>query len=160
MNHKVWPRAYKNSVKSSQEKNDCFVRALTETFDIPYDEAHKLAADKFNRKNRRGTASPYPKFLDLSKEGFMIGKYKVDYIPNWDLEYAGSKTRIGLLEQDKKEKYKITIGMFLRKRPLGRYLMLVRGHAFSVVNGVIIGNSNDGTRLKARIENVIIAETP
>ena len=160
MNHKVWPRAYKDSVKSSQEKNDCFVRALTETFDIPYDEAHKLAADKFNRKNRRGTPSPYPKFLDLSKEGFMIGKYKVDYIPEWGLRYTGSKTKIGLLEQDKNEKHKITVGMFMRQRPIGRYLLIVSGHAFSVVNGVIIGNKADASRVKARVKNVIIAETP
>ena len=158
MNHKNWPNTYKDSVKSGQERNDCFVRALTETFDIPYDEAHKLAADKFNRKNRRGTQNPYPKLIDLSKEGFMIGNYKIDYIPSWDLEYSGSKTKIGLLEGN--EKHKITVGMFLRKRPIGRYLMLVKGHAFSVVNGVIIGNKRDAQRLKARVENVIIAETP
>ena len=158
MNHKVWPRVYKGSVKSSQERNDCFVRALTETFEIPYDEAHKLAADKFNRKNRRGTPPPYPTFLDLNKKGAMIGKYKIDFIPILDLTYEGSKTKIGLLEQS--EKHKITVGMFLRKRQVGRYLLLVRGHAFSVVNGVIIGNSNDGSRVKARVENVIIAETP
>ena len=160
MNHKVWPINYKDSVKCSQERNDCFVRALTETFDIPYDEAHKLAADKFNRKNRRGTPPPYSTFLKLNQEGFMIGKYKIGYIPNWDLEYSGSKTKIGLLEQEKNEKHKITVGMFLRKRPIGRYLLLVRGHAFSVVNGVIIGNKKDAVRIKARIENVIIAETP
>jgi len=156
MNHKSWPNTYKYSTKSGQERNDCFVRALTETFDIPYDEAHKLAADKFNRKNRRGTQNPYPKLIDLCKEGFIIGKYKIDYIPTSDLEYSGSKTKIGLLEGN--EKHKITVGMFLRQRPIGRYLILVRGHAFSVVNGVIIGNKKDSQKLKARVQNVIIAE--
>lgn len=154
---KVWPRNYPNSKKSINERNDCVVRAITETFEIPYDEAHSIASDKFGRKRRNGVTSLYPSFLTLIKENFKIGGYELDFIPTWNLVYSGSKKRIGLFDNVDDKKYKITVGMFLKQRPLGRYLVIVSGHAFSIVNGVIIGNKEDAIRLKARVEDVIIA---
>lgn len=156
----TWPRIYSNSTKCSREKNDCVVRAITETFGIPYDEAHAIAADKFKIKPQRGTMFVYPTFLDLNKAGYKIGDYEIDYVSDWNLTYKGSKSHIGLYDNKDDKNYKITVGMFLRQRPIGRYLVIVKGHAFSIVNGVIIGNKVDGQRLKARVENVIIAETP
>jgi hypothetical protein len=156
----TWPKSYKDSKKSGRERNDCVVRAITETFGVPYDDAHAIAADKFKRKPQRGTMSVYPIFLDLNKAGYKIGEYEIDYIPHWDLTYKGSKSRIGLYDNKDDKNYKITVGMFLKQRPIGRYLVIVSGHAFSIVNGVIIGNKRDAERLKVRIENVIIAQKP
>jgi hypothetical protein len=45
----------------------------------------------------------------------------------------------------------ITLSRFLEKNPKGKYLIIVKQHAFSIINGVVIGNSNDGSRLRAKI---------
>jgi hypothetical protein len=41
--------------------------------------------------------------------------------------------------------------MFIEKYPKGKYLVIKKGHAFSVINGVVIGNESDGKRLRAKI---------
>ena len=41
--------------------------------------------------------------------------------------------------------------MFLEKYPKGKYLLIVKGHAFSVIDGVVVGNTEDGKRLRAKI---------
>lgn len=153
---KSWPNHYTGSSKSIIERNDCVVRSITETFNIPYDEAHLIAETKFRRKAQRGTHFAYPKFKELQKSGYKINNYEIESVPPEELTYYGSVNQIGLFD-GKKEKFRITVGMFLKQKPLGRYIVFVKGHAFSVINGVIIGNAEDGEKLKARVYNVIIA---
>jgi hypothetical protein len=40
---------------------------------------------------------------------------------------------------------------FLKKFPKGRYFILIKGHAFAIIDGVVYGNQEDATRLRARV---------
>ena len=155
---KSWPRVYKGSLKSEKETNDCVVRAITETFNIPYDEAHSIAETQFKRQKRRGTEKVLETFTRLSEEDYCIGKYGIEIMKKDDLLYFGTGKMIGLFSEEAKSYHPITVKMFLKRNPYGRYLLIVNGHAFSVVDGTIIGNSNDGDKLTKKLYHVIIAK--
>ena len=44
-----------------------------------------------------------------------------------------------------------TTGSFVKKYPVGTYIVTVRGHAFTIKDGVVIGNLADGKQMKKRI---------
>lgn len=158
MEHKIWPSAYQNSSKSIIERNDCVVRALTETFNLNYDEAHLFAEKNLNRKPRKGVAMTANKLTELSQKNTTINNFSIHAVPNKEITYFGTKTKIGMLNGDEKELHRMTVGMFLRLKKVGRYLILVKGHAFSIVDGVIIGNKKDTLCLRCRILNVFEAK--
>ena len=47
-------------------------------------------------------------------------------------------------------KRNMTTGSFIKKYPVGKYLLVVRGHAFSIIDGVVVGNTGDA-RMKKRV---------
>jgi hypothetical protein len=40
------------------------------------------------------------------------------------------------------------VGTFTKQNQKGTYIMMVRGHAFTIKDGVVIGNQNDAKKLK------------
>jgi len=48
----------------------------------------------------------------------------------------------------------MTVKTFLSDYNVGKYLIHVSGHAFAIINGVVVGNSCDSRRLKARVIEV------
>ena len=52
---------YRDSEIAKKENSDCVVRAIASASGMTYDKSHKWVADKFNRKNKKGT-------LELLKE--------------------------------------------------------------------------------------------
>jgi hypothetical protein len=47
--------------------------------------------------------------------------------------------------------YKIkrtTLNQFIKKYPTGTYIIIVRGHAFTLKNGAVIGNSQDAKSMR------------
>ena len=55
----------------------------------------------------------------------------------------------------------ITLTMFLELFPKGRYFVLIRRHAFSIVDGVVIGNVDDSNRMRAKIKfALVVTDTP
>jgi hypothetical protein len=46
----------------------------------------------------------------------------------------------------------MTTGTFIKKYPVGKYLVVVRGHAFSIIDGQVVGNASDAT-MKKRVIN-------
>jgi hypothetical protein len=46
---------YSDSSIAKTESNDCVVRAIASSFEMHYDEAHKLVAKIWFRSNREGT---------------------------------------------------------------------------------------------------------
>jgi hypothetical protein len=44
-----------------------------------------------------------------------------------------------------------TTGSFIKKYPVGTYIVTVRGHAFTIKDGVVIGNPSDGKKMKKHI---------
>jgi hypothetical protein len=141
---------YNESSIAKSERNDCVVRAIASTFNLEYNIAHKFVADEFGRKKGKGTFGTAAKLR--SRAHIMGIDYKV--IPANELTYKGSARHQSLGGRSTE----ITLRMFLEKFPKGKYLLIVKGHAFSVINGAVIGNSNDGSRLRAKIKFAIKVE--
>jgi hypothetical protein len=134
---------YNESATAKGETNDCVVRAIASTFGLKYDESHKFVSDEFGRQPRKGT---FGTSIKLSNRDNILGtKYKI--IPKQDLKYPGSARH----QMNGGGPTAITLSRFLEKNPKGKYLIIVKQHAFSIINGVVIGNSNDGSRLRAKI---------
>jgi hypothetical protein len=134
---------YNESSTAKGEKNDCVVRAVASTFGLKYDVAHKFVADEFGRQPRKGT---FGTSIKLSNRDNILGtKYKIT--PKQDLKYPGSARH----QMNGGSPTEITLSMFLEKYPKGKYLIIVKRHAFSIIDGVVIGNPNDGNRLRAKI---------
>jgi hypothetical protein len=49
---------------------------------------------------------------------------------------------------------KMTTGRFAKNNPKGVFLICVKGHAFTIKNGTIIGNIEDSKKTKKIITNV------
>ena len=99
---------------SKNEKNDCGVTAIAIATGIGYDKAHKLFC-LLGRKPRRGVSF---NMLESAIQ-FIVGslpEFKVILKPNGS-QYTG-----------------VTIGKAL---PKGKYILLFRGHAAALVDGVI-----------------------
>jgi hypothetical protein len=47
-------------------------------------------------------------------------------------------------------KRNMTTGTFIKKFPKGKYLVVVSGHAFSIIDGVVVGNTGDA-KMKKRV---------
>lgn len=128
---------YSESTIAKSETNDCFVRAVASAYEIPYDEAHTWVREKFGRQNRKGTKFVVCKMATMSSLGQTFNNKSIKVID-------------GLRKYDPST-YKLkrtTLNQFIKKYPKGTFVMIVRGHAFTVKNGAVIGNTNDATSMK------------
>jgi hypothetical protein len=110
-----------------------------------YDEAHKFVAKKWFRGNREGTRNFIGGMRGMVSKGVLInGK-----------SFSNLGDQHGHMKYDVKVKGQIvkrnmTTGTFIKKFPKGRYLVVVRGHAFSIIDGVVVGNTED-SKMKKRV---------
>jgi hypothetical protein len=141
---------YKESKIAQSEHNDCVVRAIASTFGFEYNVAHKFVANEFGRKPGKGTFGTMAK---LRKLNGILGK-SYGLVPKDSLKYPGSIRH----QNNGGKPVPITTSMFLEKFPKGRFLVIVRGHAFSIIDGVVVGNVDDGKRLRAKIVFAIKVE--
>jgi hypothetical protein len=134
---------YSDSSIAKTESNDCVVRAIASAFEMHYDESHKLVAKIWFRRNREGTRN------------FVGGmRHMVDNkIPINGKLFSNLGGQYGNMKYDVKVKGQIvkrnmTTGTFIKKYPVGKYLVVVRGHAFSIIDGKVVGNTGDATMKK------------
>ena len=117
------------------EKNDCAVRAFANAFNITYDNAHTFAAEKFARKAKKGVKGM---FITLSKLGFA----------NFDLFqnslFPETKTySIHPIARDKDGKVvNHTVKTFCTKFNKGTFIVIVKNHALTIKDGIVIDNPN------------------
>jgi hypothetical protein len=136
-------KGYKKNPLAQTEHNDCVVRAIASTFGFEYNVAHKFVAEEFGRKQGKGT---FGTSLKLSKRAHILGKsYRV--LDKKDITYPGSARHQSLGGKP----VEVTLRVFLERFSKGKYLVIVKGHAFSIIDGVVIGNASDGKRLRAKI---------
>ncbi len=128
---------YSDSVIAKSETNDCFVRAVASSFDCPYDTAHAWVKEKFGRKNRKGTMYVSSKMATMSSLGQTFNCKSVKTI--------GDLRTIDIVKGRMK---RTTLNQFIKKYPTGTYILIVRGHAFTVKDGAVIGNKQDATSMK------------
>lgn len=105
--------------KVYNELKDCTVVALAEVFNIPYEKAHRHLKLNLGRQNRKGLFEKEVKSLPGTFKEYRIAirSFGCDNVP------------------------KITLGQFIKQHPIGRYYVLVRGHALAVIDGVVHDHS-------------------
>jgi hypothetical protein len=147
----IKPSLFVNSIQMSKrqseiakkEDRDCVVRAFMAALDIPYDQAHAWVKKELNRKDRKGT------FMNAYSKN-IIGKTK----NGKKISFIGShpsrsymKHSIGsdkiLINKSYKKQTGYTLKSFMENNPVGRFVLIVQGHAVAVVNGVLYGNTNE-----------------
>jgi hypothetical protein len=134
---------YSDSAIAKNERNDCFVRAVASSFDCSYDTAHSWVRQKFERVNRKGTMNVVSKMRKMcdDKEQFVDKSVK-------------SIEGLGEVVYKPKVRFKrTTLNQFIKKYPTGVYLLIVKGHAFTLKNGAVIGNEQDSKSIKKNIYN-------
>jgi len=142
-------KGYRDSEIAKSETNDCVVRAFASSFDISYDFAHKYVAEEFKRTPNRGTFFTASKMVKLSecnikvngKTVAPVGKLTKSVAYPYSLSY---KVKVNGVEKERQ----MTVGTFAKKNPKGSFFVLVKSHAFTIKDGVVIGNPEDAMKLK------------
>lgn len=131
----------KTSKIARGERNDCVVRAFTHAFDIPYDDAHSICRRGFGRVNGKGT---------YFQGYFSSGKSLIEKETGYTLEDVTQELGRTYYPSTRKTRKKTT-GSLIKESNPGTYLILVRGHMFTIKDNTIVGNKLDAKRLRARI---------
>ena len=135
--------AIESSELAKKENNDCVVRAFMCVLDLPYEQAHAWVKKELKRQDRKGTfMSAYSKnIIGKTKNG-----KKINYIgshPSRDfMKYSIGSDKI-LVNPKYKTKTGYTLKSFMENNPVGRFVLIVQGHAVAVVNGVLYGNRDE-----------------
>jgi ribosomal protein L13E len=143
---------YDDSVIAKHENRDCVVRAFASCFEIPYDTAHKYVKEKFGRKDRQGTYGTSFKMQELAKNRTQINYKKVKCvgkINNFGVQTLDYEVKVKGVKVNRK----MTVGTFTQQNPVGTFFMLVTGHAFTIKDGVVIGNYEDSIKIKRPLKS-------
>jgi hypothetical protein len=100
-------------------------------------------------KNGKGTSGFHYTMNMMTKNGNKINGKSVEKITeehNTMLYYVVVK---GV-----KKLRNTTTGSFIKKYSKGTYVVTVKGHAFTIKDGVVIGNVEDGKKMKKHIDGV------
>jgi hypothetical protein len=139
-------KGYAESQIAKSETNDCVVRAFASSFEMEYDEAHKIVATEFKRRPRKGTFGFGTKMNLLAKNETKFngkGVTKISHEHDTMCYYVNVKGRKTLRN--------CTLNYFLKNYGQGSYIVVVRGHAFTVKDGAVIGNTQDAKKTKKHI---------
>ena len=158
---------------AQSENNDCVVRAFAAITEVDYDVAHDYVKRIFKRPKGKGT----PRFGPIMEQRqglYTCGKMKYERMTNhtettytkksrifnWHTnEYEVTKGQVTINSRHwplittygKTRLSKMTVGTFLKEYPKGKYLLHVRSHAFTIIDGVVMGNLADARQMKCRI---------
>ena len=134
------------STLAAGEKNDCSVRAVANAFNVCYDVAHEFAATVLKRKARKGAKDMYMNLIKAKNVTFDL--FSDTLFPETrTYKLSGVSSPINPEYTHKKVKY--TVKTFCASHNEGTYIVLVKGHALVIKNGIVIDNSNyqfDGYR--------------
>ena len=147
----IKPSLFVNSIKLSRsqseiakkEDKDCVVRAFMAALDIPYDQAHAWVKKNMNREDRKGT---YTGKAIKIVEGKTKNGYQIKFMGlnpakiHWKKMTGSNKT---LVNPKYKKQTGYTLKSFMENNQVGRFVLIVQGHAVAVVNGVLYGNTNE-----------------
>lgn len=122
-----------------KDKNDCAVRAIANVSPIPYPELRQRMLE-LGRSVNRGT--PWSALNKMYKE------QGAKDITLWGKD--GNKLEFWT-DYDRKVKTGITVANFIKAHQKGRYIVVIRKHAFALVNGQIIDcvKNKAGSRVMA-----------
>jgi len=154
-------KGYLRFIKTNhRERADCVVHAFAAVTDSNYFEAHKFCSYVLERKDRRGVFY-FRKKMSLSDtvldcNRILKKKYKV--VTNHtgfkiDDKFFDPKKIPLVTRYGKTRASQMTVGTFIKHYPKGKYIISIRGHAFAILDGVVVGNTRDSHNIKCRVEN-------
>ena len=124
------------------ENNDCVVRAFMCALDLPYNQAHNWVKNELKRQDRKGT------FMHAYSKN-IIGKTKngkkISFIgahPSRSMKHSVGSNKV-LVNKSYKKPTGYTLKSFMENHPVGRFVLIVQGHAVAIVGGVLFGNKNE-----------------
>ena len=85
---------YRDSEIAKKENSDCVVRAIASASGMTYDKSHKWVADKFNRKNKKGTYGFAPGMNGMNTNNLRLNRKTVNTIPYNNLTTNNGKSRM------------------------------------------------------------------
>ena len=142
------------SRKAKNEDNDCTVHAIANAWGIEYDKAHELARRYFKRDNGKGAFTDnilmslsgldrdcaFPPVVDGMKFKFkgtcMECRHWAELIGE-SMLLVNRKYPKGRDWEGNRAYGAYTIGKFIQDHPIGRFFVLVKGHACAIVDGVL-----------------------
>jgi hypothetical protein len=132
------------SLLARNEKNDCAVRAFANAFNISYDVAHEFAADKFKRKAKKGVKNM---FRTLNELGFATFDLFSNTLFPETRTYgihpiARSKSGKVVNTNYTHKEVNHTVKTFCAKFNKGTYIVIVKKHALTIKDGIVIDNPN------------------
>ncbi len=141
-------KGYVESKIAKREKNDCVVRAFASSFEVSYDFAHKYVSDEFNRKVRCGTFGTVKRLVDMSDSLFKVNGKKICPVGVRHNDQMLRSLMYDVKVKGNIKKRNMTVGTFVKQNPKGTFFVLVNRHAFTIKNGVVIGNPDDAIKTK------------
>ena len=139
---------------SRNEDNDCVVIAVQHAFKVDYVDAHHFCETKLNRVSGQGTytnqylgrvTQAFGKRISKMGRGGRLTRAKKSKVTRWSNEKSAFvKKRVTL-------QVRYQVKEFVKKFPIGKYIVIVRGHAFALVEGKVIGNLEDSKRLTREV---------
>jgi hypothetical protein len=146
-------KGYSESPIAKSESNDCVVRAIASSFEIEYDTAHAFVKENLGRKHKKGTFGTVWKLKKLQENELILNGKKIQIMGN-KIGHDLCENLDTIVEKNGiKKRKKMTVGQFSKKFKKGVYFILVKGHAFTIKDGVVIGNKEDAIKLKRPIRN-------
>ena len=162
----------KESETAKNEHNDCVVRAFASVTGKSYDECHKFTKEVFGRRDKQATYhfefilnTPFntnrfgndntskvqKKWDKLYKNGYerVTNNPKGYYTPFNGLTKLYNTWSHPLITKRGNKVNRMTVGTFIKNYPKGKYLISVRGHAFAIINGVVMGNPEDSRKMRS-----------
>ena len=143
-------------VVAQGEQNDCVVRAFMNAAQMTYTDAHAMVARVFGRKPGRGTVGT----IGILRE---VIDRRTEIIPGRRIEFLGSNmggvdcTKAAAAERSIliNPKYPkgngrfapFTVGKFLQQHHTGAYIVIVKGHALAIRDGIMYENIDQLDRL-------------
>ena len=136
--------AYASSELAKKENNDCVVKAFMVALNISYVQAHTYVKEKMKRQDNKGTYTfAYAKNIvnktKNSKKITFIGTHPSKAFMGTSI--CGTKKILVNTQYKKPTGY--TLKSFMENHPVGRFVLIVQGHAVAVVNGVLYGNHDE-----------------
>ena len=141
----------KDSIIAKGEKGDCFVYAMAAAFDLPYDEAHQVVKEKFNRQDRKGTGN-----LDILREMNHMVDVRESINGKFVREVITAPSKVYHLH-GKDITRKNRVSTFMKEHSQGTYLILTGNHALVSKDGEMIDNISKGSA-KAFVRRVYKVE--
>lgn len=141
-------KGYNDSKIAFSENNDCVVRAIASSFDITYDESHKFCKDILKREYRKGVMMFVTKMEKFYNNGGKISDKSAKLIGKYSQLYYNVKVK-GVIK-----KRALTVGKFIKENQEGSFLVTTNGHAFTIKNGVVMGNIGDAQKTKKVLQSI------